>query len=299
MKSLKGIIFALISSGTFGLIPLFALPILKEGTLGLTSILFYRFFFSAILMGIICLFQKRNMIIDVKNFKSIFFFSFLYAATALSLTFAYSLIPSGVATTIHFLYPVFVSLLMITFFKEKKSIVLFIAAIISLVGVGMLCWNGAGALDILGVVVALSTVVTYGLYIVGINQSDAGKINAEVLTFYILLCGAVLFCLIALFDNGIQAIPPDFNTWFRLILLAFLPTVVSDLTLILAIKHAGSTVTSILGSMEPLVSVLIGVYYFHEHFDFYMLIGFLLIILSVFLIIFFSKKSEPKTNQLQ
>lgn len=293
MKSIKGIIFALLSSGTFGLIPLFTLPILREGNIGLTSILFYRFFFSAILMGVVCLFQKRNMRTAAQNFGSIFFFSFLYAATALALTFAYSLIPSGVATTIHFLYPIFVSFLMITFFKEKKSVVLFIAAITSLIGVGMLCWNGAGALDIVGVLVALGTVITYGLYIVSINQSDAGKINAEVLTFYILLCGAFLFFIIALFDKGIESIPPDFDTWVRLLLLAFLPTVVSDLTLILAIKYAGSTVTSILGSMEPLVSVLIGVYYFHEHFDSYMLLGFILIIFSVLMIIFFSKKSQP------
>lgn len=299
MNSVKGIFFALVSSSTFGLIPLLALPLLLDKSIDLSSLLFYRFFFSTILMGIICLIQKKQMKIAPVHFGAIFSFSLLYAITALALTLAYTMIPSGVATTIHFLYPIFVSFLMITFFKEKKSIVLLIAAITSLVGVALLCWNGAESLNPLGIGIALITVVTYALYIVGINQSKAGKINTEVLTFYILLCGAILFFIIALLDKGIQPIPNDLGVWTRIILLALLPTVVSDLTLILAIKYAGSTVTSILGSMEPLVSVLIGIYYFNEYFDSNTFAGFMMIIFSVLLIIFFSKKKDSSISEIK
>jgi drug/metabolite transporter (DMT)-like permease len=291
MKSIKGVVYALVSSGTFGLIPLFAVPLLKADQMGVPSILFYRFFFSALIMGAICLIKRENFKIRVQSVSSISFFSLLYAATALCLTFSYTLIPSGVATTIHFLYPIFVSFLMVTFFKEKKSIVLFLAAIISLVGVAFLCWNGSGNLSVVGVLVALLTVVTYGLYIVSINVSKAGKINAEILTFYILLFGAFFFFIFAMATTGIDPIP-DGASWTRLLLLAFLPTVVSDLTLILAIKYAGSTITSILGSMEPMVAVLVGVYCFSEYFDIYTFVGIVLVVASVGLIIFFSKNSE-------
>lgn len=291
MKSIKGVVYALVSSGTFGLIPLFAVPLLKADQMGVPSILFYRFFFSALIMGAICFIKRENFKIKVQSVSSISFFSLLYAATALCLTFSYTLIPSGVATTIHFLYPIFVSFLMVTFFKEKKSIVLFLAAIISLIGVAFLCWNGSGNLSIVGVLVALLTVVTYGLYIVSINVSKAGKINAEVLTFYILLFGAFFFFIFAMATTGIDPIP-DGASWTRLLLLAFLPTVVSDLTLILAIKYAGSTITSILGSMEPMVAVLVGVYCFSEYFDIYTFVGIVLVVASVGLIIFFSKNSE-------
>lgn len=291
MKSIKGVVYALVSSGTFGLIPLFAVPLLKADQMGVPSILFYRFFFSALIMGAICLIKRENFKIRVQSVSSISFFSLLYAATALCLTFSYTLIPSGVATTIHFLYPIFVSFLMVTFFKEKKSIVLFLAAIISLIGVAFLCWNGSGNLSVVGVLVALLTVVTYGLYIVSINVSKVGKINAEVLTFYILLFGAFFFFIFAMATTGIDPIP-DGASWTRLLLLAFLPTVVSDLTLILAIKYAGSTITSILGSMEPMVAVLVGVYCFSEYFDIYTFVGIVLVVASVGLIIFFSKNSE-------
>lgn len=292
MKNFKGIFFALISSGTFGLIPLFAIPLIQTQQIQIPSILFYRFLFSTLFMGVACLLQRKSFKIQLKNIFMIFIFSLLYSFTALGLTTSYLYIPSGVATTIHFLYPIFVSFLMVLFFKEKRSMALFFAAFISLLGVSLLCWNGAISLNIIGILIALSTVVTYGLYIVSINQSSTGRLDAEVLTFYILFFCAILFFFFALFQTGIESIPISTSAWSNLILLALLPTVISDLTLILAIKYAGSTITAILGSMEPLVAVLIGVFYFSEPFNIYTFYGIILIIVSVLLIIIFSKKSK-------
>lgn len=292
MKSLKGVFFALISSGTFGLIPLFSIPLMTDSHMGLPSILFYRFLFSTILMGAICLFKKENFRISSKDIFTLSWLGLLYAATAMCLIYSYKYIPSGLATTIHFLYPIAVSFLMVAFFKERRSIVLFLAAILSLIGVALLCWNGGGAINMIGVAIASFTVITYSVYIVGINQSSVGKMNAEILTFYILLSGVVLFFLFALVSpSGIEAIP-DLTALGRLSMLALLATVISDLTLILAIKYAGSTITSILGSMEPLVAVLVGVFYFSEYFNLNSAFGILLILVSVGLVIVFGKPQK-------
>lgn len=294
MKSFKGVVFALISSGTFGLIPLFSIPLMTDSNIGLPSILFYRFLFSAILMGGICFFKKESFHISKKNILSISWLGILYAATSLCLIYSYKYIPSGLATTIHFLYPIAVSFLMVAFFKEQKSIVLFLAAILSLIGVALLCWSGDGAINMIGVGIASLTIITYSVYIVGINQSSVGKMNVEVLTFYILLSGAILFFLFAATSSdGIELIP-DMTAFGLLFLLALVPTVISDLTLILAIKYAGSTITSILGSMEPLVAVLIGVLYFSEFFNLNSAFGILLILASVSLVIMFGKRKTDK-----
>lgn len=292
MKSFKGVIYALVSSGTFGLIPLFSIPLMTDSNMGLPSILFYRFLFSTLLMGAICLFKKEDFRISKKNIVSIGWLGMLYAATAMCLIYSYKYIPSGLATTIHFLYPIAVSFLMVAFFKEKKSIILFLAAVLSLIGVALLCWSGEGSINMIGVAIAALTVITYSVYIVGINQSPVGKMNAEILTFYILLSGAILFFIFALTSpQGVELIPNTTALW-RLLLLAFLPTVISDLTLILAIKYAGSTITSILGSMEPLVAVLIGVLYFSEYFNLNSGFGILLILVSVSLVIVFGKQKK-------
>ena len=296
MKSLKGVIYALISSGTFGLIPLFSIPLMTENHMGLPSILFYRFLFSAIIMGGICFIRKESFKISSKSFLTIFVLSILYAVTALCLIYSYQYIPSGVSTTIHFLYPIFVSLLMVMFFKEKKSFILLLAAILSLIGVALMCWTGSGSLNIVGILIASVTVITDAAYIVGINKASIGNVSSEMLTFYILLFGAALFSGYALVSTGVEPIPGT-SAGLRLFLLAFLPTVISDLTLILAIKYAGSTVTSILGSMEPLVAVMIGVFYFSEYFNLNSAFGIFLIILSVSLVIIFRRNAPPEKIQ--
>ena len=296
MKSFKGVIYALISSGTFGLIPLFSIPLMTDSNMGLPSILFYRFLFSTLLMGAICLFKKESFRISKKSVVTISWLGVLYAATAMCLSYSYKYIASGLATTIHFLYPIAVSFLMVAFFKERKSIVLFLAAVLSLIGVALLCWSGEGGVNLVGIAIASLTVITYSVYIVGINQSSVHKMNAEILTFYILLSGAVLFFIFAATSDGGVELIPDATALWRLSLLAFLPTVISDLTLILAIKYAGSTITSILGSMEPLVAVLIGVLYFSEYFNLNSAFGILLILVSVSLVIIFGTQKKDSIS---
>lgn len=297
MKNLKGIILALVSSGTFGLIPLFSIPIMSTG-MDTTSILFYRFLISSILMGAICLFQKRSLKIPSKHFLTIFILGLLYAATALLLIQAYNYIPSGMATTIHFMYPVLVSVIMVLFFKERKSVILLFAALLSVVGVVLLCWNTDGAtVHITGLIVAGLTIVTYATYIVGINQTEAGKINAEVLTFYILTFGALFFFVASLISpHGIGAIP-DVPSFVRIFLLALVCTVVSDLTLVMAIKLVGSTITSILGSMEPLVAVAVGVVVFSEKMSLLSYGGIALIIVAVTLVVMRNARGGGKMKE--
>lgn len=294
MKSVKGIIFALASAGTFGLIPLFSLPLMHEGMNEL-SILFYRFLFSTIIIATVCIVRKENLKISVQQGLSILVLSVLYVVTALLLLFAYNYIPSGIAVTIHFMFPILVSIIMVTFFKEKKSVILFLAAILSLIGVVLLCWTGGGDISIKGIIMASLTIVTYATYIVWLNQSKVGRLTAEVLTFYILLFGTVIFFLSAILTTGIDRIP-DSDSLIRLIMLGLLCTVISDMALILAVKLVGSTVTSILGSTEPVVAVAVGVLVFSEPFSILSVIGVLLIILSVTLVVKKKTSSDEQTN---
>lgn len=297
MKNIKGILFALVSSVTFGLIPLFSIPVMQEG-LSSISLLFYRFLFSSLMMGGMCLVRRDRFKIPIRHLLAIFLMSLLYAATALFLVFSYNFIPSGIATTIHFIYPVLVSIIMVVFFKEKKSVILIIAAVLSLVGVVFMCWTGEEAIQPIGIFIASLTIVAYAAYIVAINQSKAGRTNAEVLTFYILFFGALIFFVSALFTpQGLQSIPSSEST-VRIFLLALLCTLISDLTLVYAIKLVGSTVTSVLGSMEPVVAVLVGVLVFHEHFDWLSLAGILLILFAVIMVIKISTKSSNNISRV-
>ncbi|MFR6543904.1 MAG: hypothetical protein ACLUPL_15415 [Butyricimonas virosa] len=115
MRQLKGVLLAMISSSTFGLIPLFALPAMQEGV-GLDSVLFYRFAISAVVVGVYLLLLRTDLRVTLKEFGTMFLLGGAYASTSLSLT-SYLYIPSGVATTI--VSTVLVTAIMIVSLKIK------------------------------------------------------------------------------------------------------------------------------------------------------------------------------------
>lgn len=284
LSSTTGVLYAIASSATFGLIPLFSIPLLSSG-IGSPTILCYRFIVAAIIMAGILLFTRRNLRLHAKQLGVTVLLSVLYSLTAILLIESYEYIPSGVATTIHFLYPLAVTLSMSWLFGERTTTTTYIAVVVSLVGVALLAWGDHTQGDFQrGVTLALLTVVTYAAYIVGVMRSSASSIDSLVLTFYVLVIGAGLFFIYAVATTGIEYVH-RWSDWRDLIMLALVCTVLSDYTLILAIKRIGSTLTSILGSMEPLTAVVVGVLYFGEQFDSSSVAGLILIITAVVLVI--------------
>lgn len=284
LQRLSGVVYAILSSATFGLIPLFTVPLLARGV-DSSTILCYRFLLASVVVAVVMLLTKRSFRLQRGQLWVVLLLSMLYALTAILLIQSYGYIPSGVATTIHFLYPLAVTLTMAWFFKTKTTVVTYVAVVISLVGVALLVWGSHSEGDFSrGVLLSLLSVVTYAAYIVGVMRSRASHIDSIVLTFYVLLFGAVLFFVYALATSGIGVIG-RYSDWRDLAMLAIVSTVLSDYFLILAIKRIGSTMTSILGSMEPLTAVVVGVVYFGERFDTASVVGLLLIIIAVVLVI--------------
>ena len=291
LNNIMGIGFAVMSSASFGLIPLFSIPLLSLG-LNSQTILCYRFLVATLIMAVVMLVTRRSFKLQARLVFTVFLLSALYAATAILLLASYKDIPSGVTTTIHFLYPLAVTVVMSIIYGEKTTITTYLAVLVSLLGVALLAWGNHDAQYFRrGVMLALMTVVCYAAYIIAIMKSRAAEIDTLVLTFYVLLFGTILFFVYALLTTGIEAIHQPAG-WRDVVMLALVCTVLSDLTLIKAIKCIGSTLTSILGSMEPLTAVVVGVFYFDEHFDISSIVGLILIIISVVLVIAQTSKQQ-------
>ena len=290
MNRIKGLLYGIISSSTFGLIPLFALPVIQRG-IGVDSVMIYRFGISALVLGIWLLFRQHELKVTVKELLTLTVLGIFYSLTALLLTTSYLYISSGVATTIHFLYPVAVTLVMILFFREKVSFPLILAILMAISGVYLLCNNGAGGtIHLKGFMMVLVTVVTYALYIVGVNKSCVQQMDGLKMTFYVLFVGTVVFG-VNLLVKGIALDPvPDIQTGINLLLLALIPTLVSDFTLILSVQHLGSTTTAVLGCMEPLTAVVMGFLFLHEELGLWQLGGMFLILFAVSIVILASSK---------
>ena len=93
---------------------------MREG-MNFESILFYRFLFACLALGCILLLDKQSFHIKRKEIPSLMLLAFLYLMSAVFLFWGYKFMASGVATTIHFMYPVLTTLIMMIFFRERKS----------------------------------------------------------------------------------------------------------------------------------------------------------------------------------
>lgn len=294
MNQLKGILYGVLSSATFGLIPLFALPVLRGG-MDLDSLMVYRFGISTLVVGAYLLLKRENLRVSAKEFITLFGLGILYASTALFLTHSYLYIPSGVATTIHFLYPVVVTGIMMLFFRERVSLPVIGATTLAIAGVYLLSsGEGGGTVSLKGLLLVLLTVVTYAGYIVGVNKSGVSKMDGLKLTFYVLFASTLVFLVNLLVQGKGLEMASDWDMGIQVVLLALIPTLISDFALVLAIQHIGSTKTAVLGCMEPVTAVGVGVLVFHERFGILQSVGMLTILAAVLVVILVSGKPVPQ-----
>ena len=291
MERAKGILYAALSSSTFGLAPLFTLLLLGLGYSSF-EVLSYRWGVASLFLGALALFSGRSFRLSWPELRTVFFLSLFRAATSLSLVIAYQHIASGVASTINFMYPLAVALAMMCFFREKGSVWVFAAIGMSIVGAVLL---SLGNVDFtrgnttLGMVSAAVSVVSYGGYIVGVRKSRAVGIDSTVLTCCVMAFGALFFIAGGLLTGGVR-LETDPHTWSYILGVAFPATAVSIMALVQAIKSIGPTLTSIFGAMEPLPAVVIGVWVFAEPFTAKGAAGILLIVAAVSVVVLRSRK---------
>lgn len=296
MDRIKGILYAAVSSSTFGLAPFFSLTLLMAG-FSSCEVLSYRWGVASVALAILGWVNGCRFRMNRKEALTVFCLSLFRAATSFSLLIAYMNISSGVASIIHFMYPLAVAVVMMFFFKEQKSGWLIAAIFISIAGAILLSCgdihraNGSATIGIFSSCVA---VFAYAGYIIGVRKSCAVHIHSTVLACYVMGIGALLFIIGALFTSGLRMVV-DGYTWLIILGLALPATAISNLTLVKAIKYAGPTLTSILGALEPLTAVIIGVWVFNEAFTLNSVFGITLIVMAVTIVVVYSgKKKEQK-----
>lgn len=291
----KGIAYGALAAVSYGTNPLFALPMYSAG-IDMNSILFYRYSIAVILYGLwLKLVKKMSFKISKKEFLPIFFLGLFFSMSSLTLFEAFKYIEAGVACTILFIYPVIVAIIMAMFFKEKltKRVILSIVLILS--GIFALYKGKAGMdLNLFGVSLVLFSALLYALYIIGVkNIKSIIGINSEIMSFYVMLSGLLVYIVNLKFCTQLHIIDKPI-LWLYTVALALLPTIISIETITISIKLIGSTRAAILGSLEPLTAIFFGVVVFHEQLTLRIILGIIAILLGVLLIIL---KKQPTKKE--
>jgi drug/metabolite transporter (DMT)-like permease len=281
----------IITGITYGLNPLFGIPLMNKG-IAVDSILFFRYGIAVLILGAILLFNKHSFKIDLKQGGVLLTLGVLYAMSSIFLFEAYKYIPSGLATTLIFLYPVLVALIM-TFLRVVPSWPVWLAIIATFIGVIIMTQsNSSQEIDSIGVLLSLGSALVYSLFIVIINRSKAiSDISNSLLTFYALSVGAAIFFVRTAISGGDIMAGIDSNMdWLNLVGLAILPTIVSTATLAMATRNIGATKASVLGVFEPITAILVGTLVFGEALTSNIIIGILIAIVAVTFMIVSTKR---------
>ena len=211
-----------------------------------------------------------------------------YGITAFFLMWSYHYMPTGVATAIHFFYPVVVALLMAIFYKERLPLAVKAGIVLAICGVYLLSWT-PGEVKWLGLFFVLMSTLTYGCYITALNRPVLKRINPDVLTCYVLLFTALFYLIIAVVQGKMEIITrPRFL--MDMGQLAILSTIISARLLVAAVKLIGSVMSSVLGTLEPITAIVVGVLYFNEQLTYVNYLGLLVVLVAVLVVICKMKK---------
>lgn len=280
----KGYILGSIAAASYGMNPLFALPLYKAG-MDPDSVLFFRYLFAIPLLGIMIKARGRSFKIQRKETFPLIIMGLLVALSSLTLFLSYNYMAAGIASTLLFVYPIMVALIMAMVFKEKLALQTIVCMLLALGGIGLLYKSEDGStLSLIGTLLVFASSLSYAIYIVGINQTSLKNVATLKVTFYVLLFGLSLFVARLLY-SGVLNTPDQWYLWANLLALAVFPTAISFLYTTGAIQYIGSTPTAILGALEPVTAIFFGIAVFGESLTVRESFGLVMIIVAVTFVI--------------
>lgn len=287
--ALNGVFYAAISSASFGFSPLFSLALIAAG-LSNFDVLSYRWLVAAAVLVIYALSKKKTLRLNsFDETWKVLLLSSLRAITSITLLIGYANIASGIASTINFMYPVIVALCMMLFFGEQKSWINIGGIALSIIGVYLLASGDGltveGGNTPLGLTCSLISALSFAAYYIVMKRTKADKIEVVKFTTWIMLMSAVYFIICGLIFNGKITIVTDFKQWMSVLGLGLWATMVSNFTGVKAVRRIGPTLTSILGALQPLTAVILGILFLEEHLSVRTVAGIILIMIAVMIIV--------------
>lgn len=289
-KTTTGYILAAIAAASYGTNPLFALPLYSAG-MNPDSVLFFRYLMALPLLAAMLIARGRGFGLRTNQVLPLMGMGVVMAVSSLTLFESYNYMAAGIASTLLFVYPIMVAVIMAIGFGERLQAQTIGCIVMALAGIALLYRGSDGAtLSLTGTVMVVASALSYAIYIVGANRPRLSAIPTLKVTFYVLLFGVFVFA--TRFVAGQPLTTPTIGQWYlwaNVIALAVFPTAISFLCTTAAIQRIGSTPTAILGALEPATAIFFGITVFGETLTLRDSIGLALIITAVTLVVAGSK----------
>lgn len=280
----KGYIYTALSAIIFGLMPLLTKIIIARGATSLT-IPFFRVFYVTIVLFFVLKIKKIDFHLEKRDLLSVMLTSiFGSGLTIIILNESYNYVDTGIATSLHFLYPLFVAILCCFFYGEKIKKKQIISLSFALVGI--ICFMSKGNGSLFGYFLAIASGLTYAFYLVKMDKTGLVKMNAFKLSFYLALFTTIEIFTMNLYMQEV-VFKMDAIAYVLLLVLALSSSFLATVLLQKGVLLLGSTRVSFICLLEPVTSMIVGILWLNEALTFNKGLGGLAIIIS--LIIFLKK----------
>ena len=289
-KTAKGYLFAILSAVIFGCMPLMSSYIYADGVTPMTLV-FLRNALSLLPLGLLAYKEHGSLKIPVKLLPSISLIAVLGCCiTPLLLFSSYQFIPSGAATVIHFAYPAIVMLGGIVFFKQKIQAMNVLCVVLCITGISLF-YSPEQSLNFTGSALSLGSAFSFAAYVLLLSRFDTTDVSGFLFSFYIALFSSIASLLLCLITNNL-ALPTTAFGWGMCVVFSLLVTTGAVVMFQQSAFLIGGEKVSILSTLEPITSVVIGGIVFHEIISLQVVIGTVLVIAaSIFIVIFGKKKA--------
>lgn len=277
----KGFALVILSAVVFG-----ALPVVVRGVnaCGSNSIMtsFLRFLLSLLPLYLSARSKKTDLRISKTDALKILLIAvFGFGGTSVLLFLSYNYIPTGMATTVHFVYPVFVILGSILFLKQKISPMKLVCVALCFGGI-LMFYTGGGeeTVQLLGLFFAFASGVTYSFYIVYLDWSGLAKMDPTKMIFYMNTFSALMVGTLAVATGRftLDIVPMG---WLLALVLAICVSFLAVRSFQMGVRLIGPQNAAILSTFEPITSLIIGILIYQEALTLPALIGCVLILTSV------------------
>lgn len=280
----KGYSLGVVAAASYGLNPLFALPLLSAG-MDAYSVLFLRYFFAVPLLAVMMIARGRGFGLRRGQVVPLALLGILMAFSSLTLYVSYTYIGAAIASTLLFVYPILVTIIMAVVYHERVGLMTVLCILLATTGIGLLYRGDDGlALDPYGLLLVFLSALSYAIYLVAVNRGQMKDIPTLKLTLYVIAFGLLLFAFRFRLET-FTILSANPWLWLSAFSMALFPTAVSLICTSAAIHKIGSTPVAILGAMEPVTAVAIAILVFHEALTLRLAVGISLVIASVTFII--------------
>lgn len=274
----KGYIYTALSAIIFGLMPLLTKIIIARGATSLT-IAFFRVFYVTIVLFFVLKIKKIDLHLEKRDWLSVILTSiFGSGLTIIILNESYNYVDTGIATSLHFLYPLFVAVLCCFFYGEKIKKKQIISLSFALVGI--ICFMSKGNGSLFGYFLAIASGLTYAFYLVKMDKTGLVKMNALKLSFYLALFTTIEIFTINLFMQDV-VFKMDMIAYGLLLVLALSSSFLATVLLQKGVLLLGSTRASFICLLEPVTSMIVGILFLGEALTLNKGLGGLAIIISL------------------